>query len=144
MARRKKRSTSPRRRVADPAGRAFRRAVSSAATGQPRGAQALPGDIQVQVDVHVSLLDAMTDHFPIKRSDVDSDTVPSGRPLETDEGGWGVCLAGFGECLRRVRPVYAFYVHKPRYTTETIDRRFADTVLFLKGRILAQFLGEDK
>jgi hypothetical protein len=104
----------------------------------------IPGDIQMQVDVHVCLLDAMTDHFPIKRSDIEPGTVPSKPPIEADEGAWGICLASFGERLRELRSVYSFYVHKPKYTTETLESRFSDTVLFLKERIVAQLFGEQE
>lgn len=121
--------------------------VTSASTGTtpPSGATAaLPGDIQMQVDVHVCLLDAMTDKFPIERSEIGSKTVPSKPPIEADSGGWGPCLAAFGEYLKQLRPVYAFYVHKPRYTQETIDKPFPDIVLYLKQKVLAQFLGNEE
>lgn len=103
----------------------------------------LPDSSQMQVDVHVCLLDAMTDNFPIKRSDIGANTVPSKPPIGADTQGWGICLAGFGDYLRRYRDVYAFYVHKPRYTEETIDKRFPEIVLYLKQKIIAQYNGKD-
>jgi hypothetical protein len=99
---------------------------------------------QMQVDVHVCLLDAMTDNFPIKRSEISSNTVPSKPPIGADGQGWGICLASFGEYLRQYREIYKFYVHKPRYTDETIDKTFPDIVLYLTHKILDQYSGKDK
>lgn len=93
----------------------------------------------MQADSQRYLLNAMTDHFPIKRSEIGPRTVPSQPPIGADSQGWGICLASFGEYLRELRPVYIFYVHKPRYTVETIDQPFSDTVLYLKQKALAQF-----
>jgi hypothetical protein len=127
---------------------AFIRALETPASPgltSPAGVMtALPGDTQMQVDVHVCLLDAMTDNFPIRRSEIGAKTVPSKPPIGADAQGWGLCLAGFGEYLHQLRPVYAFYVHKPRYTEETIDEPFPAIVLYLKQKILAQFGGEDE
>ncbi len=103
----------------------------------------LPDNSQMQVDVHVCLLDAMTDNFPITRSEIGADTVPSKPPIGADVQGWGICLASFGDDLRRYREAYAFYVHKPRYTEETIDKRFPEIVLYLKQKVIAQYGGKD-
>jgi hypothetical protein len=105
---------------------------------------ALPDNTQMQVDVHVCLQDAMTDNFPIKRPEIGADTVPSKPPIGADAQGWGICLASFGEYLRQCREIYKFYVHKPRYTGETIDKTFPDIVLYLTQKILDQFNGKDK
>jgi hypothetical protein len=113
-------------------------------TSPPGAMTALPGDIEMQVDTHVCLLDAMTDNFPIKRSEIGAKTVPSKLPIGADAQGWGICLAGFREYLHQRRPIYAFYVHKPRYTEETIDEPFPAIVLYLKQKILAQFGGEEE
>jgi hypothetical protein len=104
-------------------------------------AAALPGDAQLQVDIHVCLLDAMSE-LPIARSDIGADTVPS-KTARLDVGAWGICLARFEGRLRQFRPIYLFYVHKPRYTQETFDKRFPEIVLYLKLRILAQFSGTE-
>lgn len=104
----------------------------------------LPGRLQILVDVHSCLLDAMTDNFPIKRHEVAKDTVPSKRPIEADGQGWGICLASFAEYLRSLRPIYAYYVHKPVYTKETIDSKFSDIVLYLTEKTVAQFVGGEK
>ena len=147
MARARKPLNPPSRRRPRRAERSFLGALASMPSARPgslQGVEAIPGDLQMQVDVHVCLLDAMTDHLAIKRSDIEPDTIPSKFPIVADEGAWGICLSSFGERLHELRPVYAFYVHKPRYTTETIDSRFSDTVLFLKERIEALLLGEQK
>ena len=52
-------------------------------------------------------------------------------------------LARFEARLRQFRPLYLFYVHKPRYAQETFDKRFPDIVLYFKLRILAQFSGTE-
>lgn len=113
--------------------------VASTTTSLSGATSALPGDIQMQVDVQVCLLDAMTDNFPITRAEIDHKTVPSNPPIGADTQGWGICLASFVDSLHRLRPVYAFYVHKPRYTEETINKPFSDIVAYLKQKILAQF-----
>jgi hypothetical protein len=102
-----------------------------------------PDNSQIQVDIHVCLLDAMTDNFPIKRSDIDANTVPSKPPIGAVPKGWGICLASFGDYIRRYREIYAFYVHKPLYTEETIDKKFPDIVLYLKKKIIAQYSGKE-
>jgi hypothetical protein len=98
----------------------------------------------MQVDVHVCLLDAMTDNFPVRRSDIGPQTKPSNPPISADAQGWGVCLASFGDYLRHLRPIYGFYVHKPKYTADTLNSEFPEIVLYLKQKILAQFRGSDR
>jgi hypothetical protein len=115
-----------------------KKSISKSVTGE------LPGNIQLQVDVHVCLLDAMTNNFPIKRSEIGANTVPSKPPIGADAQGWGIGLASFGEYFRHCREIYKFYVHKPRYTEETIDKTFPDIVLHLTEKILDQFNGTDK
>jgi hypothetical protein len=122
---------------------AFKRAlgtVTSLGLTSPPSVE-LPGNMQMQVDVHVCLLDAMTDDLPIKRSDIDANTVPSKPPIGANAQGWSICLAHFGEYLHKLRQIYTFYVHKPCYTEETIDKRFPEIVLYLTQKILDQIPG---
>lgn len=102
-----------------------------------------PGDLQLQVDVHSCLLDAMTDCFPIARASINATTVPSNPPIGADGQGWGICLASFAEYLASLRPFYAFYVHKPAYTIATLSQPFPAIVMYLKERVRAQFFGSE-
>lgn len=101
----------------------------------------LPGDIQIRVDIHVCLLDAMSDQFGIARSDIKSDTVPSDEPIGALEVGWGMCLARFERYLQQLRPLYAAYDHQERYAAETLGEPFAAIKSFLYERLIEQ-LGE--
>lgn len=101
----------------------------------------VPGDLQIRVDVYVSLLDAITDHFPIERSEIKDDTVPSDDPISADAQGWGICLATFALCLTRNRPVYAFYDHRPAYTAATLDKPVSEIVSFLTEAVIEQSEG---
>jgi len=116
----------------------LKKPISISVTGE------LPGNIQLQVDVHVCLLDAMTDTFPITRKEIGANTVPSKPPIGANARGWGIGLASFGEYLRQCREIYKFYVHKPRYTEETIDKKFPDIVEYLTQKILDQFQGKEE
>ena len=104
---------------------------------------ALPGDTQLHVDIHVCLLDAITDSFPVKRSDVNAKWVPSKSKAGIDQQGWGICLAEFGSYLRQLRAVYAFYVHKPQYTVDTISLPFPAIVQYLAQHVVAQIKGKE-
>ena len=101
----------------------------------------VPGDLQIRVDVYVSLLDAITDHFPIKRSEIKDDTVPSANPISADAQGWGVCLATLALYLARNRAIYAFYDHRPAYTSATLDKPVSETVSFLTAAVVEQSKG---
>lgn len=101
----------------------------------------VPGDLQIRVDVYVSLLDAITDHFPIKRSEVKDDTVPSANPIGADGQGWGICLATFALYLARNRAIYAFYDHRPAYTSATLDKPVSEIVSFLTAAVVEQSKG---
>lgn len=118
-------------------------ALAPRSTASIASADGLPTETQLQVDVHICLLDAMTDHFPIRRTDIGPTTVPSKPPIGADAQGWGSCLASFGEYLRRLRQIYGFYVHKPRYTDDTLSKPFPDIVLYLKTKLVGQFEGKD-
>ena len=100
-----------------------------------------PGEFQVRVDVYVSLLDAMTDNFPIARSDITLATVPSEDPIGADSQGWGICLAGFAQYLAHNRPFYAFFDHRPAYTGETLDKPVSEIVDFLTAEVIEQSEG---
>jgi hypothetical protein len=108
-----------------------------------RSGQSLPEGVQLRVDVHLCLLDAMTDAFPIRREDIEGKTVPSDAPIGADAQGWGVCLAKFSEYIRHLRPIYSFYVHKPKYTTDTLSLSVTETIGYLKARLLGQFDGSE-
>ena len=101
----------------------------------------LPGDVQMRVDVQLCLMDAMTDIFPITRSEIELDTVPSGRRIGADGQGWGMCLADYAERISGLRDVYASYVHRPRYTQETLDEPFSAIVDYLREKLVAQVAG---
>jgi hypothetical protein len=104
----------------------------------------LSDNSQLQSDVIYCLLNAMTDCFRITLQEIKPSTVvPSKPPINADEQGWEICLADFGRhlCLHNV--IYVFYVHKPRYTEETLNKKFSDIVFYLKKKIIAQHEGRD-
>src|SRR5258708_3192666 len=103
-----------------------------AIAASPATSGTLPGDVQLRVDIQVSLLDAITDTFPITRAEVDEEWSPSGAKI--DSQGWGSCLAAFAQDFKHTREAYRFYNHRPRYTEETIDLAFLEIVRFLNEK----------
>ncbi len=103
----------------------------------------LSDNSQLQSDVIYCLLNSMTDHFPITRPDIKPNTIPAKPPINAKEGAWEICLADFGSHLCRHNVIYVFYVHKPRYTEETINKKFFEIVLYLKKKLIAQHAGRD-
>jgi hypothetical protein len=98
----------------------------------------LGGDMQIRTDVLVCLMDAITDRFPITRDEIELDLVPSGKEIGADEGGWGVCLQLYASYLRALRPVYGFYVHKPKYDKATLDLELHEIQIYLRNELVAQ------
>lgn len=101
----------------------------------------LPGDLQIRVDVHVCLVDAITDHFPITRPEVLPTTVPSADPIGADAQGWGICLATFASYIRTLRPIYGFYVHQPIYTQDTLSKPLSQIIAYLAKALVKQAKG---
>jgi hypothetical protein len=98
----------------------------------------LPGDVQIRIDIHVCLLDAMADQFGISRSDIGSDTVPSEDPIAATAVGWGTCLARFERYLQELRPLYGAYDHQERYTEATLDLEFSAIKTYLYEALIEQ------
>ena len=101
----------------------------------------LPGDVQIRIDIHVCLLDAVADQFGIARTDIKPETVPSEDPIAALAVGWGMCLARFERYLQELRPLYAVFDHEERYTEATLNLPFAEIKDYLYEHLLEQ-LGE--
>jgi hypothetical protein len=132
--------------VGDQAGDRAADALSSAilanATAAAGGsAGQLPGDMQIRVDVHICLLDSMTDNFPIARPDILPTTVPSANPIGADSQGWGICLATYAGYLATLRPIYGFYVHQPAYTQDTLSKPVSEIITYLAKALVDQAKG---
>lgn len=108
----------------------------------PVAIEPLPGGYAMRADVQSCLLDAMTDSFPVQREEIEADTIPSEKPIGADAQGWGICLATYAGAIRARRAIYAAYVHRPRYTQETLDKPFAEIVDYLQQELLAQVTGQ--
>jgi hypothetical protein len=98
----------------------------------------LPGDVQIRIDIHVCLLDAIADQFGIARKDIKPDTVPSEDPIAALAVGWGMCLARFERYLHELRPLYAPFDHQERYTGATLDLSFSEIKEYLYQRLIEQ------
>jgi|GEM_PF-7051753 len=122
-------------------GRKSERIVSHALTDILAEAQlvvTIPGDVQIRIDVHVCLLDAMADQFGISREKIGAETVPSEEPIAASPVGWGMCLTRFERYLHELRPLYAAFDHQERYAEETLDLPFSKTKVYLYERLIEQ------
>jgi len=100
-----------------------------------------PGPVQFRVDVHVALLDAITDRTVWARDEILPDWAASEKDVA--EVAWALCLTTFERRLEELDPIYAFYVHRPIYTAETHTTAFTDTVTYLMAKIRGQLDGAE-
>ena len=99
---------------------------------------AAPGDVQIRVDVHVCLLDAIADQFRMPRKKIKAETVPSEDPIAASPVGWCMCLTRFERYLHELRPLYLVFDNEERFAEDTLDLPFSEIKVYLYERLIEQ------
>ncbi|MGK6325428.1 hypothetical protein ACMGDM_20355 [Sphingomonas sp. DT-51] len=99
---------------------------------------AIPGDVQIRIDVHVCLLDAMADQFGIPREKILAETVPSVDPIAASPVGWGMCLTRYERYLHDLRALYLGFDSEERYAEDTLELPFSKIKVYLYEKLIEQ------
>jgi len=94
--------------------------------------------VQIRIDVHVCLLDAIADQFRMPRKKIKAETVPSEDPIAASPVGWGMCLTRFERYLHELRPLYLVFDNEERFAEDTLDLPFSEIKVYLYERLIEQ------
>lgn len=122
-------------------GRKNERIVSHALSdilAEARLVVAIPGDVQIRIDVHVCLLDAMADQFGLPREKIMAETIPSADPIAASPVGWGMCLTRYERYLHDLRALYRGFDNEERFANDTLEISFSEIKVYLYQRLIEQ------